>query len=179
MKNKGITLIELSVVVSIIGILVFALGFSYVGWQGSYRVESEAKQIHADLMTTRAMASTRNRFYFADFNFPVPTAGFGAYRIAEDTNDDAVGDADADDVIDAAGHMFLPSFPKKIDHQLTWDSDDGTDDIIVFDRRGLVSPPGTIRIISTADPDYDCIIVESTRINLGEWNTGTGVCDAK
>jgi len=174
MKDQGVTLIELLVVIAIVGILVVALGFSYVGWQGRYKVEKATKDIYSDLMTARSMAMTRNRFYFADFNFPAPPAGKGTYRIAEDANDDSAGDADANGEIDAAGHTFLPSFPKTVDYAIS--SDAGG--IITFDKRGIISspsllPPVTEVVVcitagSDAAPDYDCIEISQTRLTIGK-----------
>ena len=39
-NNKGVTLVELLIVFSIIAILVLALGFSYQGWMARYKVDS-------------------------------------------------------------------------------------------------------------------------------------------
>jgi prepilin-type N-terminal cleavage/methylation domain-containing protein len=168
MNNKGVSLVELIVVISVIAILAVALGFSYVGWQGRYNVEKATKELYTDLMTARSMAMTRNRMYFADFNSPAPPAGSGTYRIAEDTNDDGEGDADADGVIDVTGHTILPSFPKTVNYPLTFASS-----IINFDKRGLVQPRqtalgGTICIFTDVDPDYDCIVIRQTRILMGK-----------
>ena len=56
MSERGVTLVELIVVISVIGILAIALGFSYVGWQGAYRVEKTTKELYTDLMDARSRA---------------------------------------------------------------------------------------------------------------------------
>jgi prepilin-type N-terminal cleavage/methylation domain-containing protein len=180
MRDRGVTLVELLVVVAIVSILVIALGFSYQGWQGAYKVEKATKDIYTDLTDARIRASTRNRMYFADFNFPAPPPGNGTYRIAEDTDDDGEGDADADGVIDAV-HTILPPFPKTVEYPITWGPR-----IINFNKRGMVEPRGqalggTICLTTTANPDYDCIRISQTRINMGRLTTqisAGGACDA-
>ena len=49
-NNQGVTLVELLVVISVVVIFAVAFGLSYQGWLGRFRVESAAKQLHADLM---------------------------------------------------------------------------------------------------------------------------------
>jgi prepilin-type N-terminal cleavage/methylation domain-containing protein len=172
MNKKGVTLIELMVVVSIIGILAIALGFSYVGWRERYRVEKAAKDLYTDLMDVRGRAISRGTAYFSDFNLPAPPAGKGRYRIIEDTNGNLVNNA-------GAGDNVLPTFPKTIDNAITWSL--GGTIAIAFERRGVVSNPGTICFTTTSDPDYDCIIVSETRINLGKLSKSIpdgGVCAA-
>ena len=46
-----------------------------------------------------------------------------------------------------------------------------------FDNDGISSHNGKIRLVSTAAPDYDCIVLFSTRINLGKWDGAD--CNAK
>ena len=170
MNNRGVTLIELIIVISIIGIMATGLGFSYVDWIGNYKVEKAANDLYADLMNARSMAMTRNSNYFMDFNFPAPPAGYGVYRIAEDTNGDCEGDDNEDGIIDAAGHTFSPSFPKTVEYPIT---NNFTNKIINFDKKGLVQPEGqgfggTICFFTDHDPDYDCIVIFKTRIIMGK-----------
>jgi prepilin-type N-terminal cleavage/methylation domain-containing protein len=161
MNNRGITLIEMLVVIAVIGILVIALSFSFQGWMGKYRVESEIKTLHVDLMNARARAMTRNRFYFADF--PTTTS----YRIIEDTNENNASNP-------GAGDTILPTYPKTLEYPVTWAG--GT---IQFDKKGIVQPNGTICLFTDSDgdgtsdydPDYDCIVISQTRINIGKLTT--------
>lgn len=178
MNNRGITLIEMLVVIAVIGILVIALSFSFQGWMGKYRVESEIKTLYVDLMNARAMAMTRNRFYFADF--PTTTS----YRLIEDTNENNASNP-------GAGDTILQTYPKTLEYPVTWAG--GT---IQFDKKGIVQPSatplgGTICVftdydgdtsnLSDFDPDSDCIVISQTRINIGKLttqDTAGGACDA-
>jgi prepilin-type N-terminal cleavage/methylation domain-containing protein len=169
MNNRGITLIELLVVVTIIGILVVALGFEFSGWMGRYRIESQVKEMYVDLMNARTRAMQRNRAHIADF----PTAD--SYRVREDTNEDfnpAV----------LAGDTILPSFPKTVQYDIIGAVE------LSFDASGLVysgAPPVLIDSLvpvvinltlpPDVTPDYDCIELGPTRINMGLMTGGACV----
>jgi prepilin-type N-terminal cleavage/methylation domain-containing protein len=160
MKEDGITLIELIVVITIIGILAVALGFSFQGWIGGYRVESQVKEMYVDLMNARARAMQRNRLHFVVVNA-------GDYQVYEDTDDDSA----IPPPIDAGDTRILRPDPKPFhpNYQSLWAN------TVTMDTRGLVSPNGTIRFnIGSSVPDYDCIVLFPTRINIGRWEE----CDA-
>jgi type II secretory pathway pseudopilin PulG len=181
MNNSGITLVELIGVISVIATLAAALGFSYVDWIGKYKVEKATKELYVDLMNVRCMAMTRNCDHFADFNFPAPPAGYGTYRIAEDTDEDDEGDADEDGIIDAGVHTFFSSFPKTVEYPIT---NNFTGKIINFDKRGIIQPRGqsfggTICFFTDNDPDYDCIVISQTRIIMGKLISNTVECKAE
>lgn len=170
LNNKGMTLVELMIVVSVIASLTIALGFSYAGWIGKYKVEKAVKELYVDLMNTRCKAMLTGRDHFADLNFPLMPDGCGTYRVAEDTDGDGEGDDDANGVIDAAGHTFLPPFSKIVEYTI---ESNFKGKIINFNERGLVQPRGqpiggTICLFTDYDPDYDCIVISRTRINIGK-----------
>ena len=183
MKERGVTLVELIVVISVISILVIAMGFSYISWQGAYRAEKATKDLYADLMEARTMAMTQGRMCFADFNSPVPPPGSGRYRIACDPvlNDDGQGDIDSNGVIDA-GHEFLESInPKTVDYPIIFG---GAGTIIDFGKSGIVQleDPAAlpnwslcltmpVNLTYEVIPDYDCINISQTRINMGKLRT--------
>ncbi len=166
MKERGLTLVELTIVISIVGILVVAMGFTYQGWQGRYKVESAVKTLYADLMDARTRATGMRATYLVDF----PTAT--SYRIANDT--------DGNGAIEAV--EVLPTFPKNIAYTINGGV------LITFDDKGLIysptglinaSAPVTLSLIhdSTVNPDYDCVNLYPTKIVMGQL-TGV-VCNDK
>ena len=100
MKNSGVTLVELLVVVSIIGVLIIAMGFSYEGWVGNYRLESMTKELYFDLYDSPCGEIVINlvdaeaqeltvRYEFCEGDFPVPPGPPlpPVYKLPEDEND--------------------------------------------------------------------------------------------
>jgi|WetSurSiteA1Bulk_404760.scaffolds.fasta_scaffold03098_3 prepilin-type N-terminal cleavage/methylation domain-containing protein len=165
--NRGVTLIELLIVVSIIGILVVALGFSFEGWQGNYKIESINKDIYADLMEAKTRALTRARIHFITLNTT-------QYAIYDDTNP----------APDGNGTLETASDTKVLDkkvankYELKMVSAGAFPQTVTIDTRGgLMTPEVTFRIDHTRTPDYDCILISQTRIQMGKYN-GTS-CDPK
>lgn len=150
--SRGFTLVELLVVIGVVAVLALALGFQFVGWQGGYRIESQVKQMHSDLLNARTRAMMRNRVQFVDL-----TAN--NYQVYEDTNEDGI--------LQRATDARMWPNPKPLIHPLLSPP--------VFpptiDTKGLVSLDGTVRFdIGENKPDYDCIVLSQTRIVLGKWN---------
>ena len=187
-NNRGVTLVELLVVISVVVILAVALGFFYQGWIGRYKVESAVKQLYADLMYARTRAMQTNSDYFIDFTQTT-------YRMSIDDSNGAAKVAGGDGTFQpqadpavptAATDTTQPTFPKTVAYTIN----NGV--LLTFDKRGLIysgnppvlidplNPPVTINLTyaNTGDnPDYDCIIISQSRINIGLM--AGGVCNAK
>jgi prepilin-type N-terminal cleavage/methylation domain-containing protein len=162
MKDQGITLIELVVVMSVIGILAAVLGFDYSDWRKRYAVETIVKDLYMDMMHARMMAVTQGREHYV-------ILGQSAYSIVEDTNDSG----DYDD-----GDATLASFPKAVSFPLDWNNKYAVSKI-AFDRRGIVSGLRTIWVTSAADADYSCVKVSMSRVIMGKYREADKECQAK
>ncbi|MBI5042993.1 MAG: prepilin-type N-terminal cleavage/methylation domain-containing protein [Nitrospirae bacterium] len=161
MDERGITLIELLIVIAIIIILVVAASITIPGLVGKYNIENQVRAFHTDLLSARARARERNMRHFV-----VVTAT--NYQVFEDTNESGGTAPNAGDNT-APGFTnpksFLPNYGVS-----AWA------DTIVMDTRGIVQPAltplgTTIRFnIGTLEPEYDCVVISQTRINIGRWN---------
>jgi Tfp pilus assembly protein FimT len=164
MKNRGLTFIEILVTISITVILVTALAFSFQGWMGKYRVESQIKEMYVDFMNTRSRAMQKNRMHFVSL-------ATNQYTIYEDTNPAP----DGNEALEPASDTQV--LQTNINPLYTIVTDVPTPNRIRFTVHGLVMPAdlpgsgvGTIRLSNSSDPDYDCIAVSETRVNLGKWD---------
>ncbi len=169
MKERGITLIELIVVISIIGILVVALGFSFHGWIGKYRIEKQMREMSSDFLNYKTKAMQRNRAHFIVLNN-------NSYTIYEDTNPVP----DGNDILETGADTKVLSKNLLYPISATFD----LPATLRINQRGLLGKNGIgvvdIGVLYSTefpDSDYDCLNLKETRINTGKWN-GT-VCEEK
>jgi prepilin-type N-terminal cleavage/methylation domain-containing protein len=160
LKNeKGFTLLELIIVMILITIVSSIAILSYRSLGQRYEVERKVKQMYADMMNARVRAMQRGRDHFVS----MPT-GTTRYRIIEDTftTPDGNGQLDANDTQitwqDVAPFTITLSAP--------------TMTLVQFNSKGLVSSTqtGWVRIVSTTDGEYDCIVIDQIKTGMGKMN---------
>ncbi len=176
LNDNGVTLVELVVTFAVLVILVAGLAFSYEGWIGRYRGESQIKEMYIDLMNARSRSLERNRVHFAS----IPSGG-ASYSIYEDTNPGpdgngtlAMGVLHPPACEGSGSDCLLHTYPKTVQYPITW-TGGGTQ--ITFSRNGMISPTGDMVLTTPVDADYDCITITAIKIYMGKMNGS--VCEAK
>ncbi|MCL1927055.1 MAG: prepilin-type N-terminal cleavage/methylation domain-containing protein, partial [Syntrophorhabdaceae bacterium] len=176
-SQKGITLLEILIVVAIVGILAaFAVG-SFRETSDKYKVESEIKEMFANLMDVRGRAMQRSRVSF------VRMLG-NSYATYEDT----VPAPDGNGILEITGTSgdkevvrvtLAPAHRIDMERLRGVLMPGGLDNTFRFEHSGVASVTGLgfIRIITTntgTRPDYDCINIGPTRVKMGQFNAANG-----
>jgi len=149
------------IVIAILGILAAIAVGNFGGLTEKYKVEAETKQLYADLMDARGRAMQRNRWFFVR----ITTTG-DRYMTYEDRPL-----PDGDGVFDNTADALVTSVTVR--HSISTDLAGGGS--FEFNRNGIATDNGTIRFVSTAKPDYDCITINPTRIKMGQYAGGNCV----
>lgn len=157
MKQNGLTLIEILVVVAIVSLLATLAGVEYAGWVRKYNAETQIRTLHSDMMEARVSAMQKNVLHLFGLSG-------NSYTVCEDGNLDSSCDA---------GRTISRLSKSNLKHTLTWALSGGGSEVS-FDRRGLSMVNGHIRIDAN-DADVDCVTISATRINIGRMNGGTCV----
>jgi len=157
----GFTLVEILITIAILGILMVIAASNFSGLNEKYKVEAETKQLYADLMDARGRAMQRNRWFFVRMT----STGYNTY---EDSSPAPDGNGPP---LDNTADALVTSITVR--HAISTNLAGGND--FGFNRNGIANDNGTIRLVSTAQPDYDCITLRPTRIKMGQYIGGVCV----
>lgn len=149
--NYGMTLIELAIVVSIIGILL-AITVSFQGWIRKYNIERTIREIHSDILKAKYLAYSENRVFCID-------VGPNSISIKGDYDPYPDGDGDCNDLGDRiitrrnTPYQLLNNFSNTFN----------------FQKDGFSNKNGNIRI-DKGSSYVNCIDIYFTRVSIGVWN---------
>ncbi len=166
--DRGMTMIEVLIVVALLGVLYVVLANSYQGWSEKYRVETAAKEMFADLMDARGRAMLTNRAHFVVLSTATSPA---RYLMYEDSNPAPDGNGQLEST-DTAVRTVTLRYPITV-------SPTGLA-VLNFSRNGILTmntgDAAYIRLTSPVSADYDCITLGPTRIKMGKFDGATNAC---
>lgn len=164
MRQNGFSLIELIIVIAITIILLTVAAWAYNNWMQKYAIESQIRQMYADITDLRFKAMSMNVIYTVRFI----TAN--QYSYFADLNNDG-------DFNDTINGIPESSGIKTLNLAIRWRNSIPNNDEIEFDTKGYANILGNISIPNPVGAAYDCIDVHTLRTNMGVMSGGA--CDAK
>ncbi len=167
----GFTLVEILITLAILGILLTIAVGNFEGMNEKYKVEAETKQFYADLMDVRGRAMQRNRMHFVR----IAADGLG-YETYDDTSDGTNPAPDGNGSWNSTDTLVVSA---TVSHAINTGNLPGGTLNFGFNRNGIASVTGFVRFSSTAQPDYDCITVNPTRIKMGQYDATGNTCVEK
>ena len=159
MNNKGLTLIELMVVIAIIAMLASFALTGYRAARNKVKVESEIKALYGDLQNARLRAFAEKRAWGIYWG----SSPFTSYDVRYDTDGD--GNLTDSGGYGSAGTISNLEFPIKVNT---------SSKCVIFKKSGLTTTLLSFYIDGT-EAEYDCISVSATRIKMGKWDGSTCV----
>jgi prepilin-type N-terminal cleavage/methylation domain-containing protein len=161
--ERGFTLVELIIVITIIGTLLAISGFSFNQWMVKNRVEAQVKQMVTDISELRIRAMTSKQRHSVAFN--AASYVFKSYS----TDNEAL----------AAGTVLRTS---PVRYGLKNASNayyDGSYQYEIDSRGILVSNTATVFIDYKGTAARDCFTFHIIRVNAGKMNATGDTCNDK
>lgn len=158
MNRRGFTITELMIVIAIISILLALSTLGFNQWQRKANIESEVRQLYADLRYTQQQAMVSVMTHRINF----PSDSYMSVVRLKDEND-----ATGTPVLQRSLHYAI----KQSDPAFA---------AIEFNCRGLMVQPETksICVFSDSGANVDSIVLMQSRISLGRLKNQGGACEA-
>jgi prepilin-type N-terminal cleavage/methylation domain-containing protein len=165
-NNKGLTLVEVIVVMVIVAIITVAIGFDLTIWNRNYAVESQMKQLYSDLTNARVGAMRKNRTHFVSL-------ASGQYTVYEDTNPWPDGNRTLEVATDRQVLQVATKYPIAWSNITNSRLDFTTIGLSNFDitKLGAICTNYPIPIDVKEYAYNDCIRISASRINMGQTKT--------
>ncbi len=152
-NNKGITLIEIVIVVAVIAVIVLIAGVQFQGMKKKYDVESITKNIYADLMEARYRAFSENNTYGLYWG----SSPFNSYELRRDNSNNG-----------NITNGYNISRPVSLENDF---KRNGSSSYVKFNEKGTADNYLTIYYDdSSIESEYSCVSVSITRTKMGKWD---------
>jgi prepilin-type N-terminal cleavage/methylation domain-containing protein len=148
MGERGFTIVEVMVVVTIVGILLLLASLQFSSYAQKANIESQVRSMYADVMEARSQAMLQK----VDRSVNVTSNGYAIYPSQTGTG--------------------IPVLQKTFKFQTVSDSPL----IVSFDTRGVANVSKTVCVEPAGNSaTIDSIRITETMIQMGKWSGG--VCD--
>jgi len=157
---KGLTLIEILIVIAIMGILAALSYTSFKEWNTRQKIEKDTRSIYTQLLEIRTKAFTEKTTCGAYWDStPIKKIHF---RCDNDTDDD---------ITDPNGYIEIKTITLNTEFSTTLSGSS-----VVFYPEGYSNKWGSIY---SNNPDnateYNCVSISLVKIKMGHWNGSTCV----
>jgi type II secretory pathway pseudopilin PulG len=160
LHTSGFSIVELVVILAILTTLLGVGTLAFNDWLTKNRVESQVKQIAADIGELRVRAFTRKQFHGIVLNSA--SYVFKSYSSENEANT-------AGAVIPGGKTV---TFDLKSDAATPY-----AGQIYQINHRGMLSLPTTIYLAHSSSAALDCLTLHTVRVNVGKTNTAGDNCD--
>jgi prepilin-type N-terminal cleavage/methylation domain-containing protein len=144
--KKGVTLIELMVVIAIISILIGISFPLFSSWMKKYSLESDTQKIYATLTQYRQRAFAEKKVFTIQFS-------------GSNQSGDTLVVTDQDNVT-----------YETISLKNTFSFKGTTQNYVTCSKRGTYSGSSLYSTSNIPDAQYNCISVDNLNVKMGKWN---------
>ncbi len=150
-NDRGMTLVELIVIMLIVGILIAVAIPNISAWRKNYQIRAESERVYMDLILARSTAIKNNNNVIVTFN-----SANDSYTILDDTNSNGSADSGENlktiNLENLVEFGFYGSSIQDMENNTITDSVSmGTNDVVVFNQRGQSNISGSLYLIHKDD----------------------------
>ncbi len=150
-NDRGMTLVELIVVMIIVGLLIAVAIPNFSAWRKNYQIRAESERVYMDLILARSTAIKNNNDVIVTFN-----EANDSYTILDDTNNN--GSADSGESLKTVSLENLVEFgfygssiQDMENNTVNQSVSMGPSDIVVFNEKGQANISGSLYLIHKDD----------------------------
>ena len=169
--NAGFTLVELMVVIAIMAIIGAISTLSFNSIQAKSKMESQTREIYADLMDARTRAFTRKKVHGIVFQ----PSSYVMKSYSSEIEYNFPNDAPVKNGVVVMSKSLKYSITKTNTSTAFTDYNSS----ILFDITGFTTTATGFTVVVnpvTTSPNLNCLVISAARVNMGKWNATTSKC---